>query len=87
MWQVATSREVLAYRHSAPVRLLAWSPTSRRFAYAADDATVLVWDTVTNLRLITFSHTAPARVLAWSPDSKYLASGGGDNTVQVWVAP
>jgi len=87
MWHVATSREVLAYRHSAPVRLLAWSPTSRRFAYASDDATVLVWDTVTNLRLITFSHTVPARVLAWSPDSKYLASGGGDNTVQVWVAP
>ncbi len=87
MWQVATSREVLAYRHSAPVRLLAWSPAARRFAYAADDATVLVWDTVTNLKLLTFTHTTPARVLAWSPDSTYLASGGGDNTVQVWVAP
>lgn len=87
MWDVAAGREALAYRHSAPVRLLAWSPSARRFAYASGDATVLVWDTITNLKLTTFSHTTPARVMAWSPDSKYLVSGGGDNMVQVWVAP
>ncbi|MFL5654572.1 MAG: protein kinase domain-containing protein [Ktedonobacteraceae bacterium] len=87
MWEVATDRQVLSYRHSAPVHLLSWSLDARRFAYSSDDATVLVWDTLTNLKLYTFSHTASAQVMVWSPDSKYLASGGGDNTVQVWVAP
>jgi eukaryotic-like serine/threonine-protein kinase len=87
MWEVATNREALTYRYSAPVRLLSWSPDARRFAYGSDDATVLVWDTVTNLKLYTFSHTLPVQVMAWSPDNKYLASGGGDNTIQVWVAP
>jgi eukaryotic-like serine/threonine-protein kinase len=86
MWEAATNREVLSYRHSAPVRHLSWSPNARRFAYGSDDATVLVWDTITNLKLYTFSHISPVQVMAWSPDSKYLASSD-DNTIQVWVAP
>ena len=87
MWEVASEREVLAYRYPAAVRVLCWSPDARRFSYGSDDATVLVWDTVTNLKLYTFSHTAPIQTLSWSPNGRYLASGGGDATIQVWVAP
>ena len=86
MWEIATSRQALSYRHSAPVQILSWSPDARRFAYSSADATVLVWDTLTNQKLYTFFHTIPAQVMVWSPNSKYLASGGGDNTVQVWLA-
>ena len=87
MWDTTTDREVLSYRYSAPISVVAWSPDGRRFAYASDDKTVQVWDTTTNLKLLTFSHTAPVRIMAWSPDGKYIASGGGDPMIQVWVAP
>ncbi len=87
MWDTTANREVLSYRYSAPISIVAWSPDGRRFAYASDDKTVEVWDTMTNRKLMTFSHTAPPRVMAWSPDGKYIASGGGDTTIQVWVAP
>jgi len=86
MWDTTTDREVLSYRYSAPISVVAWSPDGRHFAYASDDKTVEVWDTRTNLKLLTFSHPAPPRVMAWSPDGKYIASGGGDTTIQVWVA-
>jgi WD40 repeat protein len=87
MWDTATDREVLNYRYSAPLAVVAWSPDGTRFAYASDDGTVQVWDTRTNLKLLTFSHAAPVRVMAWSPDGKYIASGGEDKMIQVWIAP
>src|SRR2546421_6932594 len=87
MWDTVSNREVLAYRYSAPVSIVAWSPDGRRFAFASDDKTVQVWDTSTNLKLFTFYHTAPVRVMAWSPNGKYIASGGGDTNIQVWFAP
>jgi WD40 repeat protein len=87
MWDTTSDREVLAYRHSASVSIVAWSLDERRFACASDDKTIQVWDTITNLKLITFYHTAPVRVMAWSPNGKYIASGGGDTSIQVWVAP
>jgi serine/threonine protein kinase len=87
MWDTTANREVLSYRYSASISIVAWSPDGRRFTYSTDDRTVQVWDTMTNRKLLTFSHTTPPRVMAWSPDGKYIASGGGDNTIQVWVAP
>jgi len=87
MWDTANDLEILTYRHSAPVSIVAWSPDGKRFAFASDDKTVQVWDTITNSKLFTFYHTAPVRVLAWSPNGKYNASGGGDTTIQVWIAP
>lgn len=87
MWDTTADREVLSYRYSAPISVVAWSPDGRRFAYASDDKTIQVWDTMTNLKLFTFTHTAPVRVMAWSPDGRYIASGGGDTMIQVWVAP
>jgi serine/threonine protein kinase len=87
MWDTTTDREVLSYRYSAPISIVAWSPDGRRFAYAGDDKNVEVWDTTTNLKLVTFSHPAPPRIMAWSPDGQYIASGGGDTIIQVWVAP
>jgi WD40 repeat protein len=86
MWDTATGREVVAYRHAAPVYAVAWSPNGERFAFASDDMMVQVWDTISNLRLTTFQHAASARVLAWSPDGKYIASSGG-TTIDVWIAP
>src|SRR5205085_448791 len=87
MWDTATDREVVTYRHAAPVYAVAWSPDGKRFAFATDDKMVQVWDTMTNRKLFTFQHTAPVRVMAWSPDGRYIASGGDDKTIQVWVAP
>jgi serine/threonine protein kinase len=87
MWDTATDREVLNYRYSAPLTVVAWSPDGTRFAYASDDGTVQVWDTRSNLKLLTFSRAVPVRVMAWSPDGKYIASGGDDKIIQVWIAP
>ena len=55
MWDTASGREVVAYRHVAPVYVVAWSPNGKRFAFANDDKTVQVWDTLSNLKLFTFS--------------------------------
>jgi serine/threonine protein kinase len=87
MWDTTADREVLSYRYTAPISVVAWSPDGSRFAYASENKMVEVWNTMTNLKLLTFSHTTPPRVMAWSPDGKYIASGGGDTTIQVWVAP
>ncbi|HXX79450.1 MAG TPA: serine/threonine-protein kinase [Ktedonobacteraceae bacterium] len=86
MWDTVTGREVVAYRHSAPVYVVAWSPDGKRFAFASDDKMVQVWDTTSNLKLFTFQHAAAVRVLAWSPDGKYIASSDG-TTIQIWCAP
>jgi eukaryotic-like serine/threonine-protein kinase len=86
MWDTTTNREVLSYRYSAPIPVVAWSPDGRRFAYASENKMVEVWDTMTNLKRLIFSHPAPPCVMAWSPDGKYIASGGGDTMIQVWVA-
>jgi serine/threonine protein kinase len=86
MWDIATGREVMAYRHSAPVYVVAWSPDGKRFAFASDDKMIQVWDTTSNLKLFTFQHAAAVRVMAWSPDGKYIASGDG-STIQIWCAP
>jgi WD40 repeat protein len=87
MWDTTANREVLSYRYSAPVSVVAWSPDGKRFAYAGEDKIIEVWDTMTNRKLLTFSHAAPPRAMAWSPDGKYIASGGDDTIIQVWVAP
>jgi eukaryotic-like serine/threonine-protein kinase len=76
----------VAYRHIAPVNVVAWSPTGKRFTFASDDKTVQVWDTMSNLMLLTFQHTASVHAMAWSPDGKYIASSDG-TTIQIWVAP
>jgi WD40 repeat protein len=86
MWDIVTGREVVAYRHSAPVYVVAWSPDGKRFAFATDDKMVQVWDTTSNLKLFAFQHAAAVRVLAWSPDGKYIASSDG-TTIQIWCAP
>jgi WD40 repeat protein len=87
MWDTSGDREVLTYRYSASVYVIAWSPDGKRFAFASHDGIVQVWDTITNLKLFSFQHTAAVRVMAWSPDGKYIASGGDDTTIQVWIAP
>ncbi|GAC1363244.1 MAG: hypothetical protein NVSMB44_20020 [Ktedonobacteraceae bacterium] len=87
MWDTTSHREVLSYRYVAPIRVVAWSPNGRRFAYASANNTIEVWDTSTNLKLATFSHAAPLHVMTWSPDGRYIASGGEDATIQVRVAP
>ena len=86
MWDTTLDREVLTYRYSAPVCVVAWSPDGKCFAFASEDKTVQVWDTMTNRKLFTFQHATPVRVMAWSPDGKYIASGGDDAMIQVWVA-
>ena len=85
MWDTVTGREVVAYRHFAPVYVVAWSPDGKRFAFASDDKMVQVWDTTSNLQLFTFRHAAAVHVLAWSPDGKYIASSDGA-TIQIWCA-
>lgn len=86
VWDSATGREVVEYRHSAAVYTMAWSPNGRRFAFATEDMMVHVWDTLSNLKLFTFQHMAPVHVMAWSPDGKYIASSGS-TAIDVWVAP
>ncbi len=52
MWDTTTDREVLSYRYSAPISVVAWSPDGRHFAYGSDDKNVEVWDSSETSRVV-----------------------------------
>jgi WD40 repeat protein len=71
--------------HHDTLRVVKFSPDSRRFASAGDDGVVMVWCVQTANRLQSFhEHKSWVRTLAWSSDSKLIASGGCDAKILVW---
>jgi WD40 repeat protein len=64
---------------------LAFSPDSRRLAYAGADGTIHFWHPLEGKSGPTLAgHTDHLMSLAFSPDGKLLASGGNDRTVRLW---
>ncbi len=64
---------------------VAWDPTGRRLATAANDGSVYIWDGRNGKQLFELiGHTGLAITVDWSPDAKRLLSGGSDGTARVW---
>jgi serine/threonine protein kinase len=70
---------------SGNIRVLAWSPDSKRIASGCDDYTARVWDATTGSNVLIYrNHSSYVEGVAWSPDSSRIASGSADATVQIW---
>jgi WD40 repeat protein len=86
VWEVATSRELLALGHMGRLGPLAWSPDGERMAIA-NGSDVTVCKAAGDGEPVTLKgHTDLVRSVSWSRDSKRLATGGMDGTARVWDA-
>ncbi len=83
----ATSTPRLLSDDPGCVGNLAWSPDSKRIAFAGGDKTFRICDVATGhvLHILSDLNTGSNSV-AWSPDGKTLASGSGEGTVRLWDA-
>ncbi|MBY0525542.1 MAG: protein kinase [Gemmataceae bacterium] len=86
LWEVATAREVSAFRgHGDPVLGVTFSPDGGRLASGGRDQTVKVWDVASRREQYTLrGHTDHVFAVAFSPDGGRIASGGRDRTVRLW---
>ena len=70
--------------HTAGVRSVAYDPTGRWIASAAEDGTVAVWSAETHAHRQLAGHRGGVRALDISPDGRLIASGADDRTVRLW---
>jgi WD40 repeat protein len=71
---------------------LAWSPSGRWLASAAENATVKVWDTIAGKEASSFdleelTSGGNRLELSWSADGKYLAASPWMGLTRVWEIP
>jgi len=88
VWELATGEMVAALGgHRAPVRSLAFSPSSTVLASAGLDRTVRLWRisaTDVEAGRVLVGHTGSADSVSWEPGGTRLASGSDDGTVIIW---
>ncbi|MCI5128008.1 MAG: hypothetical protein D3907_05795, partial [Candidatus Electrothrix sp. AUS3] len=64
---------------------MAFSPDSKKLAFAFSDNVLRLWDIASSKQLIAFTgHTDSVTGITFNPDSKKLASSSLDNTVRLW---
>lgn len=63
---------------------MAFSPDSKRFAFAAHDGRVVVCDPPERLHASLAQGGAAVEILAFSPDGKMLATGASDGLIRLW---
>ena len=73
--------------HILPVRNVAWSDDSARFASVGDDGVVRIWSVETGKEAgqLAKVQSSPCRI-RWSPDGRTIATGHVDGTVHLWDA-
>jgi WD40 repeat protein len=86
VWDTATGREVVAFRHAATVYSAAFSPDASRVVTAGSDKAARVWDAVSGKELFALRHAAPVHYAAFSPDGRRVVTAGTDKAARVWDA-
>jgi Tol biopolymer transport system component/tetratricopeptide (TPR) repeat protein len=84
LWDVASGKELLTFKHLGSVISVAFSPDSQRLASVSSDARVKLWDLASGKELLAVKVQAGSFMsMAFSPDGQRLASAG-HQTVRLW---
>jgi WD40 repeat protein len=89
LWESMTGKRLTTLNgHTGQIFSMAWSPTSKLLASAADDGMVRLWDTQAGRALQTLKTASNASFLsvAWSPDGHQVVAGTPDGDVVRWNA-
>jgi WD40 repeat protein len=85
LWDVASGRELRAFKGHTYTEAIAFSPNGKTLACGFIDGTINLWDGATGHILRTLNgHTSKILSVKFSPDGSLLASGGLDKTVKLW---
>lgn len=84
IWDVGSGRIIRTLLgHTAPVRLIKFSPNDQLLATAAEDNSVRIWDPASGKELSRTQSESVQR-LAFSPDGRRLATASQDGAVVLW---
>jgi WD40 repeat protein len=84
IWDVGSGRIIRTLLgHTAPVRLIKFSPNDQLLATAAEDNSVRIWDPASGKELSRTQSESVQR-LAFSPDRRRLATASQDGAVVLW---
>jgi WD40 repeat protein len=84
--EIATGKVMPVPQH-AGVLGVAWHPSGKLLAIAADDRRIYIWNVVENdPKVLTFlgGHVAPVTAIAFTHGGDLLASASDDGTVRLW---
>ena len=84
IWDVGSGRIIRTLLgHTAPVKLIKFSPNDQLLATAAEDNSVRIWDPASGKELSRTQSESVQR-LAFSPDGRRLATASQDGAVVLW---
>jgi WD40 repeat protein len=84
LWEVATGKERLLYRHEKSVPCVAFSRDGRRLASGGDDSRIKLWDMRDGRLEQAIPCPTQVRALAFDPGGRRLASGHIDHARGQW---
>eukprot|EP00929_Paragymnodinium_shiwhaense_P028626 TRINITY_DN16562_c0_g1_i8.p1 TRINITY_DN16562_c0_g1~~TRINITY_DN16562_c0_g1_i8.p1 ORF type:complete len:636 (+),score=129.05 TRINITY_DN16562_c0_g1_i8:136-2043(+) len=84
IFDLERGREILRYRHSDVVRVVAWSPAGDVVATGTADGAVRLYDLFHGELVDAFQHDLPIRSLHWDTKARFLASGGEDGCARIF---
>lgn len=83
LWDMASARQVHAFKHPAGTGSFAFSPDSKWLATGGN--AIRLWDVAAGKeRIDVQGHQGAIRQLAFSRDGKTLASSSQDRTIRIW---
>ncbi|MEM1256514.1 MAG: WD40 repeat domain-containing protein [Cyanobacteria bacterium P01_H01_bin.21] len=74
-------------KHGGVVVAIAFHPTTRLLASAAQDGQLCLWKNATSLQQTLKGVASGFSAIAWQPQGTYLAAGGNQGEILIWKPP